>query len=775
MQCDHRVRVRAWIASLWVLGFLGTPEVQAAPVEIALEVASPVSAEVRLDLVTGNTSEGKDAIRLEIQAPAKHHLELPVRSAWRITADAAGWWTPSRILYVEESGSSVTLPLVPAGTVAGRLKVEDGEELPADIDLRLTPGPGEQARFETATVSCALQGDRWECAVPAGTLDLRLRRPGFLSHYFWKVAIGKNERVDLGVQELKRGASVVGWVQVEDPGPRFQFEKVNVELAVHGISQGRGQEDRRQRTDMGLATTPNARGFFQLTGVAPGSYRVTAVFPGMAPAELAPVQVLPGAETEIQELTLQPPVTLEVHVNPLRTPFRKPWRLYLARRGPVPGHLEPVAEGGSSAEGVWRASGLTPGIYDLSVQDDRNSRWWNEEVEVEAGMPPLDVQVSVMRLEGKLLLGDRPVSGAWLWFGGKHNARRIQVRSNEEGIFYVFLPRQDRWRVDIEAVPLNLQTRLEDVEIPERKSGEPWPRTVLRIPDTGIFGTVVDETGNPIETGTVNASTAQPGARRVSVPADADGAFLVRGLVPGVWKVDAVAVDPEGERRGIVPSVEVAEGERTGPVQIVLRRSRTLTGAVLSPEGRGVPGAQVEGILEQSLYSVPVSTYTDVNGVFELSVPHSVDHVQINVLPLGYAVTQVTAPLPSEPMTIPVEAVGGTVEIQYSGDGDPHPGQRWLRTVVLRDGVPVAHPLALQRWSEANAFPRPDGERFRIPMLPPGQYTVCLDTPSVYATGTVPANAVCAGGYLPPFGELVLALEVPAEIQQIELQDRGGG
>jgi hypothetical protein len=51
--------------------------------------------------------------------------------------------------------------------------------------------------------------------VPAATFDFVLSAEGFIPQYRWGLKVLAGKTTDLGTVELKRGASVAGWVEVE--------------------------------------------------------------------------------------------------------------------------------------------------------------------------------------------------------------------------------------------------------------------------------------------------------------------------------------------------------------------------------------------------------------------------------------------------------------------------------------------------------------------------------------------------------------------------------
>lgn len=703
----------------------------------------------------------------EIRLPLRNSMAVELASGrvWKASVESARYWADDTSFLVTPEPRPISLTLLPKSTLQGKLLPEDerSHELPTIVRLRLQPAVTEAAPFDERSFECPVADSRWSCDVPAGNWDLRLRARGFVSHHFWSIQAAPHKVKDLGPQRLKAGASIVGWVQPAEAIPGFRFADCTVEVQAKSTAIPHTPTEEQRRARAHFHSKVNQHGFFSVDGLVPGNYRVVARHPQFAPTPFSPVEVLAGSETEIRLLELQKPVTFEVRVHHHQTPFRTPWRVELSRHSPVPGHLDPVEQGVTSEDGSFRVEDLPPGRYSFAILDNRGSRWAYESVELEPDSPTVEVRLPFQRLEGLLTLGDQPIA-ARLDFGGRSAARRIGIRSDEEGKFYVFLPLRKNWDIDVTAPELDLRARLEDVEIPRKKASDRWAKVELSLPDTVLEGVVVDPGGKPVQGANLFLNRVDDKGWMDTQPTAADGTFKVRALPKGLWTVQGTARREERHLAGITQPFSIS-AESDAHIRLILRENAPLSGIILGPHGQGLPGARIIGILEQphgSFWSNPLSAVSDVDGVFEMNIPTSAEAIQLTVLAIGFAATQLRLPTTTaEPVVIHPPQGGGTIILLYGDDLVQLPGARRMQTVLFREGMMVAHAPALYRWAQAHGIEQPLGDRFNIPMMEPGRYVACLQPSQGMLRGLPPSESDrehCASGYLPPNGELTLQL-----------------
>lgn len=748
-----------------------SPEKQAVlQVELRLPAGAAAGGRAAQAQVTVEPAGGaRSPLRQTAPVPGGVSFEVAAGTAWQVRVEAPGYWsqpvpvvTPVLAPGAPPAPARAVVDLLPAGRVAGELRPPAGHRLPAELSVRLRSAPGVRPVLEEAQLTCPVTAEgRFECAVPAGQLDLRLRARGFLTHSYWGVKVPAGGAFAAGPLPLRPGASVVGWIA--PPGPDFRYQDCTANLEPYRVGTPPSLADAERAPALGQSARVNSRGYFEITGVAPGGYRLVVRHPRWAPAEVAPLNVLDGAETEIHSIALRPQADLEVRLEPARSPGGGRWKVTLLREGTDPGHLVTVRQGSAAADGIWRAPGLAPGDYQVEVSGEHQSRWAFEDFSVEPDMAPRVVRLPLVEVEGEVTLGDEPVS-AVVWFGGRFGAVRIPASADADGRFTVTLPEQEgAWRVEVFNREQRVHAVLPEVEV-RKAPGQPVARVELQLPDTRVRGLVVDESGRPVGGAQVSASHAGGLAQDESGD---DGRFELRGLAPGEWKLEATASTAGGDLHAEVVRLLLAEDQPVDDVRLVLRPRLQLTGQVVGPSGQGLPGVQVVGVLDQSQRLLEVflpEATTDVTGTFTLKLPTGAEGVRLHVLAPGFALRQLRLDARSrEPLIVPVHQVGGTVAITYAGGEEIPAPLKQLATSLFREfEVP---PTVLQEWARLHRVPA-DADRYVVPMLEPGPYVVCYDVYGlVYRSGRLPEELAgrCTRGELTPGGRLELRLAVPKD------------
>lgn len=745
---------------------LATPGVaaQLRPVEIAVslkEGASPAPITARLRAVPSTTGPQKTTIEpidREIQIPGKLEIALDRSVVWEVSLEADGYWSPKGL--VGPGDSDVAITLWTTGEIAGIVQVEKGEKIPADLTIRFesSPEPGKAQILPQQTVVCPIVEGAWACQVPAGKLDLRLRARSFVSHYRWGAIVPARGALKVGPLALRRGASIVGRVEVSEGAISPQGCRVELSPTTAGLS--RSAEAKEQLGKLALSASVNERGFFHLEGVPPGSYVLTARQPGFAPAQIFPVSVFESSESEVrQPLILMKPLTLEVALDPALDPWSRPWEIQLFGHSAASGNLNDLGKGKASEEGLWTKPGLAPGEYSFHVVDSHGSSYAEQEIRLDRPSPPLQVKIPLVWVEGKVRIGEEPLA-ANLWFGGRHGKVSVLLRSDSDGEFSGALPREGDWEVDVDAAKPLVRRRFPQVAI--RPLGDTGSAKVeIVLPDTKILGEVVQEDGAKVAKARVIAvelTTAYPTA----LETDAEGRFEVVGIPEGLLNLMA---DKAGSRSDEV-AVQITEGATPPPVRLVLRKTQEISGTVVSSAG-GVPGARVFALALSPSSSgfVPKGSQstTDAQGRFQIEVASSAAEVQIVVLPPGFAASlQRLQGIPKGPLEIRVDPRGGTLTFRPVDLGKPEDPAS-ARLIVLLNGAFVDESL-LRMWAEINGVRNADPGQLVIPQLPAGTYTACWarlsDAMQIFRSG-IPGSAACDSGSLSPGGELILEAPTP--------------
>ena len=218
-------------------------------------------------------------------------------------------------------------------------------------------------------IEAPIDRGRLAVAVPGVRMDLRLSAAKMIPVYRWD-ARPERGRLDSGLVRLLAGMLGLRC----RPGSGHRSTRGGRTGVPHrsqrSAAEGRGGE-RLGRLDIEGRT--GRRGFFQLTGLRDGRYRLNVRQDG-ASATVDPVEVEADAETMLEELTLSPPLTAEIVVDPPPGSLGEPWMARLFPRVPrvqrasrrSDGHrrARPVSGSGGrvlSPRGP-RFSGLSPGL-----------------------------------------------------------------------------------------------------------------------------------------------------------------------------------------------------------------------------------------------------------------------------------------------------------------------------------------------------------------------------------------------------------------------------
>jgi hypothetical protein len=521
-----------------------------------------------------------------------------------------------------------------------------------------------------------------------------------------------------------------------------------VHLAPERLGSADPGSTEQRLGSLALDTKTDNRGFFQLEGVAPGTYVVTATAPGMAPARVSPVIVREGLEAEIIEpLILSPPVTLRVELSPPVDPYGGHWSLRLLQETNAGGPLGTAAQGQADGEGHWVQGGLTPGKYQLQVLGDLGSRWVDHEIEIAAGEGPIPIDIPVIEIGGHLTIGDSPLSGT-LWFGGSHGVPRVRFDADERGVFEGFLPNEGTWPVDLVSESEGLELGLEPVEVHVR-SGKRAAEVEIRIPDTTLEGAVVDESGQ----GVPGASIEFTGDHKLSeIKAGKEGKFRIRGLAPPYVFIEA----EDGTRSTGPVEAALVEGEKSPWLRLVLQDRIEVRGQVVSPAGP-VPGAEVLAWpgMDQVAFASDDRTVTGPEGTFSLHFPSATRSLTLFVSAPGYAFHMARVVVQKDRLlVVPVESPGGTLilDLPRAKDGGAPPSP------LLVHGGTFTPLLLLSRWASLQRAEQSDPGRLVVPNVESGDYGLCVNAGADLRQGKEPLAGRCARGSIVPNGELTLSL-----------------
>jgi len=160
------------------------------------------------------------------------------------------------------------------GKVSGVLKVkEKGKPLPRTVLVKSLASPAFAKRLPApkGAIDCPVdEKGAWVCPLPAAVFDLVISADGFIPHYRWGIEIPSGKERSLGALELEQGASVAGWLTVED-GPIAPGQCV-VRLSPW-TSGGLDPAAVAKAEQTTLETIVSRDGFFQIKGLPAGQIR----------------------------------------------------------------------------------------------------------------------------------------------------------------------------------------------------------------------------------------------------------------------------------------------------------------------------------------------------------------------------------------------------------------------------------------------------------------------------------------------------------------------
>lgn len=656
--------------------------------------------------------------RYELEAPGRLNLDLPP-GLWKLEFTAERYWSADVLFYLKENEhKELAGLLIQTGKVVGELEIPSNQQPPASLEVRArSAGLSKKGALpEPIDFKCVLgEGTpTFQCQVPADILDLRLMSPGFASFVAWSVEVVPSVSKDLGRIRVVPGASLTGWVAMDDGSPLIGAEEVEVE-PTWAARAPELQRNTQSQSVVRTTVSPNEHGFFQMTGLSSGQYRVLARAPGRAAATIEGITIDQGLETELAgPLILYSPATLRIRLNPPQDPREKPWTLEL-----LPWWSQTAkAILGEVQDGAWETTNLTPGDYRVTIRDSSRNSWVSEQTVVLPGVQELAIELPFVRLTGSVLLGDKPLR-ALLAFGGKRRGTELSTRSNSDGEFEITLPERKSWRVSVRSEEPQIDRELSGIVPTSKTQGEAYVEIVL--PDTTILGEVIDEQGVGIPEARVEAINLHT-MEVLDLACDGSGVFEAVGLDPSPLRLVARDAGDPSKVSGEVAVLPIEDD--AVEVRLVVQSTTNLIGSVRA-SGEIVPGAMLLAIARSAthgwqLTSVPQAV-SDVSGRFTLRIPADVDAVDLLVMAPGYALETYRVFLPvKEEIVVETDVYGGTLVVSGPSVSAMGPDAGSM-AVLLKDGVPLDINL-LAQWSFMNHTPAPSSGTITVPNMGAGSY-----------------------------------------------------
>lgn len=725
------------------------PGSQPAPVRISFLAKAASSLPVKGEVVLRPAEPNQEAVRLAVTSPAELALTLPPGSKWEVSAEIPGFWVARKELSVSspDQPSLLTLDLWPLGSISGVVKFkEKGIPLPKKVLVKTLAVPGFLKRPATpkGAIDCPVDSKgSWSCSLPATAYDLVISAEGSTPAYRWGVKVPPGKTLSLGMVELARGASVAGWVAVEEGRIEPQRCIARLDLAVAGGGGNLQSVSTLQRTAVEREVAKD--GFFQFAGLAPGTYVLEVRQPGYPAVRSQPIRVDPGSETLLREpLVLQRPLAFQLEIRPPQDWLGRPWHAQVVRLGERP-PLPIVFDGRADEEGRFAVSGQSAGRFRVIVLDSLGNHLYSHEHALDAASGPQPIEVSFVTVEGKVHLGTEPLA-ATLWFDGRSGANAVKMEADSEGKFHGVLSREGAWRIEVQAAMPGFPTWTR-ADVQANRSGK--ATLDLALPDTRVFGRVLDEQGKPVSGADVSLRGE---GLDVLTTSDSTGSFEARGLPEGsVW----LGAETSSRASDLVFTT-LTEGREAGPIELRLHQTRRLTGTVTSPRGP-VAGSRVM-ILARTPRGGGGSAITDTSGGFQLDLPQEASRLVAVAGAPGFALRAFDTQAGDKPLLLPLTEEQGGLEVTL-----PLPSDELLRDdlflAVFQNGLPIPR-SALGQWARDHGQILDGTTRvLRVPEVAPGEYRVCLlprRLELVLPWSTVPEGPTCASGFLAPGATLSL-------------------
>jgi Carboxypeptidase regulatory-like domain len=432
-----------------------------------------------------------------------------------------------------------------------------------------------------------------------------------------------------GLQSLT--ASARGYGRVEQPNVRFGtqpelflFPGASISGAVAGPDGKPAAGALVSVSRSGLWNLPSpertdARGRFEIPGLDPGVYDVTAMKAGFAPGLVRGVSVR-GTDDERVILNLDPPTAVVGRViSEPRHPVAARVLVQELGGAPTPRALASLLGADTEPDGRFRSEDVPPGSHALGVMP-RGFTPRRVDLDVPSHRSQLDL--GDILVERGLAIGGRVltpsgdgIADAQLYARGRLGWKRSRAVAESDGSYVLAGLEPGPYEVSVQARGFAPGHGTFD-------AGARQADITLDVAGS-IQGEVVDGAARAVESFSVTARRADgsagsgqddPVSQEFSV---ADGAFTLEDVPPGSWVLEIQAAR---HASATVPRVSVRSGAATAAGRIRLGDGGTLRGSVVNALGEPVAGASVS-VSQQQDYAYqtqPPQTQSDGNGAYEL-------------------------------------------------------------------------------------------------------------------------------------------------------------
>lgn len=430
-----------------------------------------------------------------------------------------------------------------------------------------------------------------------------VRREGYLRHSLPGVQVPLDRPLEISLEEafVLRG-------RILDPGGETVADGRAILTVAEGtVGRFRPSRGRRQA----YSGSSDAGGSFEIKGVPPGVYSLSASAEGFQPSRAVEVEVGPRSGERAHDLVLKPGATMTGRVfAPNGEPLEEA-HVWIQKVSPGDEPFQGHASTKTDVGGDFQLEGVPSGTVSIHA-NHRDYTEATKEVQVPpGGAVTVDLTLAQgYEVSGRVVQASgEPVIGAEVRLTQQRSGdgrSSIGVVSNSEGKFSFKAVEPGRYQVSSATPELPASTQ-EEIEV---EGGDVFGVEVVLTSGTNIRGLVTGLDDSELATVEVRASNQ----RRASFQAQLrqDGSYRLGPLSPGVWSLQAVVGSGGRQRR---EQVNVEEGMDEILVDFSFTIGTDLSGRVLQG-GEPLPGAPVRA--EGLDVGASSSGRTDFEGNFHL-------------------------------------------------------------------------------------------------------------------------------------------------------------